>query len=281
MKLLKRIFELEITSKEDYKHTIRGGVKLQRIKCTIQYDGTNFSGFQIQSNKRTVQFELENTLKRIHKQEEIRITASGRTDKGVHAIGQVIHFDTPIQMTEQAWNKALNALLPDDIYVRSVEKVPNDFHARFSVSKKEYRYRILNRTKPDIFKRHYVCYVKTPLDLSRMKEACKYLIGTHDFTSFSSAKATVKGDKIRTIYEMDIIQEKEEIMLKVVGSGFLYNMVRIIAGTLIEIGSKERDPNEIPAILEAKDRGAAGKTAPPQGLYLWRVEYNNKKDEQF
>lgn len=246
---------------------------MQRLKCTIQYDGTNFSGFQVQPNKRTIQSEFELALQKMHKEGHIKVTPSGRTDSGVHAVGQVIHFDTPLQIEEDAWKRALNTLLPADIYTKNVEKVSNDFHARYNAKQKEYRYRIRQEAEPDIFMRNYVYGVQETLDVSRMREACVYFKGTHDFTSFSSARSTVKGDKVRTLYHIDCFAEKDEIVLQIVGSGFLYNMVRIIAGTLIEIGKNEREPSEIKDILLAKDRSKAGKTAPPQGLYLWKVSY--------
>ncbi|MBB6455154.1 tRNA pseudouridine38-40 synthase [Salirhabdus euzebyi] len=246
---------------------------MQRVKCTIRYDGTNFYGFQVQPNKRTVQLEVENALQKMHN-ELIRIIPSGRTDTGVHAVGQVIHFDSPLTIDEKGWKKALTSLLPSDIQIVDVKKVEDSFHARYDVQQKEYRYRIHNFSERDIFRRNYVCYVPELLHIDKMEEACTYLKGTHDFTSFSSAKSTVKGDKIRTLYDVRCLKEGNDIVIRVVGSGFLYNMVRIIAGTLIEIGKGKRLPEDIQPIIEGKDRSLAGKTAPPQGLYLWHVSYN-------
>ncbi|WP_102029438.1 tRNA pseudouridine(38-40) synthase TruA [Salirhabdus sp. Marseille-P4669] len=246
---------------------------MNRYKCIIQYDGTHFSGFQVQPNRRTVQSEIESALKRMHKQSEIRIIPSGRTDAGVHAMGQVIHFDSPLKIEESAWKKALSSLLPNDIHIVELERISNEFHARYNVKRKEYRYRIWNHPEPNIFKRNYTYFVKESLNLDAMKKACVELLGTHDFTSLSSAKSEVKGDKVRTLYEVDCFYENEEIVVKVVGSGFLYNMVRIIVGTLVEVGKGARQPEDLTEVIAARDRAAAGKTAPPQGLYLWEVTY--------
>ncbi|MRG88048.1 tRNA pseudouridine(38-40) synthase TruA [Salinibacillus xinjiangensis] len=246
---------------------------MQRMKCTIQYDGTFFYGFQIQPTKRTVQGEIEQALKRMHRNQFVRITPSGRTDAGVHAKGQVFHFDTFLDIEESKWKKALSSLLPGDIFVVAVEKVPEDFHARFGVKVKEYRYQILNQYDPNIFTRQYHWHVPFPLDVEKMKEACPYLEGTHDFTSFSSAKTTVIGDRVRTIYRVECLQEGNELTIRVEGSGFLYNMVRIITGTLVEVGQGKKRPGEVQTILAGKDRTLAGLTAPPQGLFMWKVTY--------
>ncbi|TCT21109.1 tRNA pseudouridine38-40 synthase [Melghiribacillus thermohalophilus] len=246
---------------------------MERMKCTLQYDGTFFYGFQVQPEKRTVQQEVEEALQKIHKGQLIRITPSGRTDAGVHAIGQVIHFDSPLRIQEENWKNALCSLLPDDIYVDQVEKVSESFHARYDVKEKEYRYKIYTGKKPDIFRRNYSYQLSRPLNLDRMNEACRFLIGTHDFTSFSSARATVKGDKIRTIYDAGLFQDEDEVIFRVKGNGFLYHMVRIMVGTLIEVGIGKRSPDEIKEIIAGEDRALAGKTAPPQGLYLWKVSY--------
>ncbi|MBO8157500.1 MAG: tRNA pseudouridine(38-40) synthase TruA [Bacillaceae bacterium] len=247
---------------------------MERIKCTLQYDGTFFAGFQVQPDKRTVQQVLEEALKKMHKGSFVRVTPSGRTDAGVHAVGQVVHFDTPLSIPEKNWLMAFQSLLPDDVFVDRVEKVADSFHARFDVKEKEYRYKIYTGEKPDIFRRHYSYHVSRPLHVEAMSEACTHLIGTHDFTSLSSAKSTVKGDKIRTIYEAELYEDGDEVIIRIKGSGFLYNMVRIIAGTLIEVGTGKREPGDFKHIIEGKDRSLAGKTAPPQGLYLWKVSYD-------
>lgn len=245
---------------------------MQRLKCIISYDGTNFSGYQVQPNKRTVQSELEACLAKLHKGKEVKIYASGRTDAGVHAKGQVIHFDTPLSIPEDRWPIALNSLLPDDIAVLSAEYATPTFHARFCASGKEYRYVLRLSPERDPLMRNYAYHYPYPLNLEAMEEGASFLLGTHDFTSFCSAKTDVE-DKIRTIKEIDFLKDHELLTLKFTGDGFLYNMVRILVGTLLEIGSGERKPKEIQKILEAKDRRLAGKTAPANGLYLWKVFY--------
>jgi tRNA pseudouridine38-40 synthase len=247
---------------------------MERIKCTISYDGKHFYGYQVQQEKRTVQRELEEVLRKIHKGEHIRVHASGRTDATVHAKGQVIHFDTPLSIAEERWKAALNTMLPEDIAVKQVEKVSQAFHARFDAVSKEYRYRVLLSEDKDVFLRDYAYRYPYTLDLQAIQKAIPYLMGTHDFTSFCSAKTEVE-DKVRTIYEIDLLQEKDELVFRFVGDGFLYNMVRIMVGTLLDVGRKKIQPEEIPVILRRKDRRLAGKTAPGHGLYLWQVNYNN------
>ncbi|MRH44866.1 tRNA pseudouridine(38-40) synthase TruA [Aquibacillus halophilus] len=248
---------------------------MNRIKCTISYDGTHFSGYQVQPNGRTVQQEFEKALSKLHKDEVIRIIASGRTDAGVHAKGQVIHFDTWLNIPIKNWPRALNAVLPDDIRVIDSEEVAQEFHARYNVREKEYRYFILNKREHDVFTRNYTCHVIKQLDVEAMIRACESMKGEHDFTSFCAANSGVKGDKIRTIYHATCYQEGNRIVFIVKGNGFLYNMVRILAGTLIEIGKHDRPITDIKRILDAKNRGDAGRTAPAQGLFLWDVVYNN------
>lgn len=245
-----------------------------RIKCIISYDGSAFNGYQVQPNKRTVQQELQAALKKLHKGKEIKVHASGRTDTFVHAKGQVIHFDTDLHIPIDKWPVALNSLLPNDIVVLKAEHVDENFHARFSARKKEYRYFIQTGPYQNVFQRNYRHYIPQKLDLESMRKAARYLIGTHDFTSFCSSKTEVE-DKVRTVYAIEIWEENEEIVFRFIGSGFLYNMVRILVGTLIEVGTGKRLPNEIKSVLEAKDRSAAGKTVPGKGLFLWKVVYDN------
>src|SRR5699024_1611572 len=171
---------------------------MEKIKCTISYDGSDFSGFQIQPKKRTVHGELERALKKMHKGSQVRIYASGRTDTGVHAKEQVIHFTSPFSLPEENWKKALNTLLPNDLYVQKAEIVPLSFHARYDAVEKEYRYFVLNAKEVDVFQQNYVYQFPYSLDIACIQEACSYFKGKHDFTTFSSAKATIKGEKIRT-----------------------------------------------------------------------------------
>lgn len=246
---------------------------MEKIKCVISYDGTNFSGFQIQPKKRTVHGELEKALMKIHKGEHIRLQASGRTDTGVHAKGQTIHFDSPFDIPEENWKRALNTLLPDDLYVREVEKVSVSFHARYDVMEKEYRYYIWNEKEKDVFKHNYAYQFPYKLNISAIQAACRHLEGEHDFTTFSSAKATTKGSKVRTLYQVSCEKQGSEIEFIFRGSGFLYNMVRIIVGAMLDVGQGRREPEDIINLLQQKDRQLLGETVPPQGLYLWNVIY--------
>ncbi|ARC67156.1 tRNA pseudouridine(38-40) synthase TruA [Bacillus licheniformis] len=246
-----------------------------RMKCTISYDGHLFYGYQVQPGQRTVQDELEKALQTLHKaKERIPVVSSGRTDSGVHAVGQTIHFDSPLSIPEAKWPYALNALLPDDISVRKAEAVNDQFHARFSAKRKEYRYMIYRGRHPDVFKRYYAYHVPYDLDMEKVKEASRYLVGTHDFTSFCATKTEVK-DKVRTVHELEWSDTGDGLQMRIVGSGFLYNMVRIIAGTLLDVGTGKFSPGDIEKMILAKNRDAAGRTAPAHGLYLWRVIYDN------
>jgi tRNA pseudouridine38-40 synthase len=245
---------------------------MQRYKCVISYVGTGFSGYQVQPNKRTVQSEIEAALMKLHKGKHIRIFASGRTDAGVHAKGQVIHFDSPLGIPLEKWTIALNSLLPNDVSVLQVEKTSDEFHARFDVVAKEYRYYLLLSSIRDPFQQNFAYQFKYPLNYTDIVTASRLLIGTHDFTSFCSAKTEIE-DRVRTIHEIDIFEENGLLVFRFVGNGFLYNMVRILVGTLLEVGTGERDPYSIPDIIAMKDRTLAGKTAPGHGLYLWEVFY--------
>jgi tRNA pseudouridine38-40 synthase len=245
---------------------------MQRIKCTMAYDGTPFAGYQVQPGKRTIQLEVEKALRDIHKEEEVKITASGRTDAGVHAMGQVFHFDTGLSILEEKWPTVLNSKLPAEIVITSAEKVPADFHARFSAVKKEYHYSVYRSKTPDPFKRNFALHYPFHLNIDEMRRAAECLVGEHDFTSFCSAKTEVI-DKVRTIYSIEINEAKEEITFSYIGNGFLYNMVRILSGTLLEVGRGKYTADDVRSMLEAGNRNAAGKTAAPQGLYLWKVFY--------
>jgi len=243
-----------------------------RLKCIVAYDGTDFAGYQVQPGKRTVQDEIERVLTRMHKQ-EIKVVASGRTDAGVHAKGQVIHFDSNLQMAEWQWKKGLNALLPDDIHVLHVAPVVANFHARYDAVKKEYRYLLHVNSDPNPFTRNYIVHFPKDLDLATMQMAAAELTGRYDFTSFCATNTRVQ-DKVREIEKVAITQEDDGVIqFSFVGDGFLYNMVRIIVGTLLEVGTGKRKATEMKEILQAKDRNVAGKTAPAHGLYLWTVWY--------
>lgn len=246
----------------------------RRMKATIAYDGTNFSGYQVQPQQRTVQEEIEKVLTVMHKSDEIvHVTASGRTDARVHATGQVLHFDTTLSIPLDRYAHALNVQLPRDIRVLNVEEVAPDFHARFSVHGKRYRYIWSCESVQSPFRRFYA----TPTngvkpDVSAMKEAAQYILGTHDFSAFCAANTGVK-DKVRTVEAIEFEWHGEELHMTVEGNGFLYNMVRIIAGTLWEVGTGKRFSTELEGIVASMDRSKAGKTASAQGLYLEKVYY--------
>ncbi|MFF2879345.1 tRNA pseudouridine(38-40) synthase TruA [Gottfriedia sp. NPDC057991] len=247
---------------------------MNRIKCIISYDGTLFNGYQVQPNKRTVQTDIETVLTKMHKGNPIRIHASGRTDTGVHAIGQVIHFDSDYALQPEQWKRALNAQLPKDINVKFVEIVDDNFHSRFDVVRKEYRYFIWNEKDENVFSRNHHYFFPFDLNIVKMQEALDCLLGTHDFSSFCASNTDIK-DKVRTIYKGSISKTDQGIVIALEGNGFLYNMVRIIVGTLIEVGQGKRDVKSVKNALLAHERAKAGKTSPANGLFLWKVDYNN------
>ncbi|MFD2210246.1 tRNA pseudouridine(38-40) synthase TruA [Virgibacillus halophilus] len=250
---------------------------MSKIKCVISYDGSGFAGYQIQPGKRTVQGEIEKVLTKIHKGKPVRIYASGRTDSGVHALGQVIHFETDNIMSAASWKQALNAMVPHDIFIKDAMRVPDTFHARFDVVEKEYHYVVSRSKEPDVFKRHYAYHFPYTLDVGRVQRACSCFEGTHDFTTFSSAKSTAKGSKERTLFEVSCEEHGNELIFIFRGSGYLYNMVRILVGTLLDIGQGNMEAGDIPDLFAKKDRRLAGKTVPPEGLYLWHVVYDRVK----
>lgn len=241
-------------------------------KLTIQYVGTRYDGWQRQGNTdNTIQGKLEAVLSRLFGI-PIEIIGSGRTDAGAHAFGQVANFHVPVDMPEQEILEYMNLYLPKDIAVIRVEKVADRFHSRFNVKCKTYQYRIWNSCISNVFEKGFLYEVTDTLNIDRMKEAALYLIGEHDFRAFCSNKR-MKKSTVRTIYEINIEELEPEIRITITGDGFLYNMVRIIVGTLIEIGMGEKNPSDVPAMLAGKDRRNAGFTAPPGGLMLMEVEY--------
>lgn len=248
---------------------------MKRFKCITEYDGAGFSGFQIQPKKRTIQGEIERALMTIHKRKRVRIHASGRTDTGVHAKRQVFHFDSQLNLLEEDWKRALNALLPKDIYICQVVEVSPSFHSRFDAIEKEYRYFVLNTKECDVFKRNYAYYTSLTFNIEMIQQACQLFQGKHDFTSFCSSRSTVKGDKVRTLYEVTCMKNGDMIEFRLRGDGFLYNMVRIIIGTLLDVGLGKISLHDIKQMFESKDRTVVGRTMPPEGLYLWNVIYNS------
>ncbi len=237
----------------------------------VAYDGTNYCGWQVQPNGNSIQAELEKALRDLLK-EEIHIMGASRTDAGVHSRGNVAVFDTEARMPAGKISFALNTRLPADIRIQESREVPADFHPRFQETRKTYEYRICNRTFQDPCRRLYSLFYYWDLDEKRMQQAANYLVGTHDFTSFSTLKPEVT-DRVRTIESLTVTRTGDEILIRVIGNGFLYNMVRIIAGTLLRVGGGKIDPEQIPVMLEAKDRSAALETAPPEGLTLVSIEY--------
>lgn len=245
-----------------------------RYLITIAYDGTLFSGYQKQPRERTIQGELEKALKEINGGHKCDVHSSGRTDAGVHAISQKVHFDLKINITCEKLCKGLNSLLPKDIFVRKVEEVADDFHARFSAIGKEYIYK-LNMGEYNPLERNYVYQYNKKLDVVEMERAMKYLEGTHNFKSFTKADEE-KDDYVRTISQTNLIRDSKDInriTFVFVGTGFLRYMVRNMVGTLIMIGEGKIKSEEILNILKKEDRKAAGKTANPEGLYLKNVFY--------
>ena len=208
----------------------------------------------------------------MHKGVEVKVTSSGRTDAGVHARGQVFHFDSWIDLPSERWVNALNGLLPQDISLQQVDKVDNQFHARYNVTGKTYKYFLFTGKIRDPFRRNYASYYPYRLNIDHIREAAAYFVGTYDFTSFCSAKTT-KEDKVRTITKLDIEEYENELIFTFTGDGFLYNMVRIIVGTLLHVGNGKIRYSDIPNILAARDRKLAGQTAPAEGLCLWEVYY--------
>ncbi|MFJ8088077.1 tRNA pseudouridine(38-40) synthase TruA [Lysinibacillus sp. NPDC095746] len=246
---------------------------MRRLKAIISYDGTQFSGYQVQPGERTVQAEVERVLAIMHKGEKIKVTASGRTDARVHATGQTLHFDSPLAIPVDKYMKALNVQLPRDIRVMSMEEVADDFHARYSVTGKRYRYIWSCEPVQSPFRRQYTVETNgVKPNVEAMQEAAKAIIGTHDFSCFCAANTSVK-DKVRTVTALQFEWYGEELHMVIEGNGFLYNMVRIIAGTLWEVGIGRRDIENVALVVKSMNRYQAGKTAPPQGLYLEKVFY--------
>ncbi|MCR4443141.1 MAG: tRNA pseudouridine(38-40) synthase TruA [Peptococcaceae bacterium] len=246
---------------------------MRNVKMTVAYDGTNYHGFQVQNRTglKTVQNELESVLHTLTG-EKVRVIGSGRTDAGVHARGQVINFFSSTKIPPDRFPLAMNSLLPRDIVVWEAQDVSPGFHARFSAKNKTYRYAIYNYRHLSPFWRLYAYHVPVPLDKEKMSLAAGYFLGTHDFSAFCAQDARV-ANHVRTIFEFMVEQKGPLIFLTVTADGFLYNMVRIMAGTLLEIGMNKRQPESVPLLLQSGERKQAGMTLPPQGLCLMKVEY--------
>ena len=246
---------------------------MRNIKLIIEYDGSRYRGWQrLGDSENTIQGKIESVL-RIMTQEEIELIGSGRTDAGAHAFNQVANFKTNSDMRIQNIKSYCNQYLPEDIVVKQVEEEDDKFHARYNATSKKYMYRIWRSDTPTTFHRKYTTHMARKLDMKAMKQAASLLIGEYDFQAFSSVKSKKKST-IRKIFSIEIIEKGEELKMIFHGNGFLHNMVRILVGTIIEIGEGKRLPESIPGILESKDRTMAGETAPAHGLFLADVYYD-------
>ena len=245
---------------------------MRNIKLTIEYDGKDFNGWQKQPNKLNIQGEIEKAIYNITK-EKVDLIGSGRTDAGVHALGQIANFKTNSNISIEKLPLALNSQLKNSIIIKKAEVVDERFHSRYNAKQKTYRY-IINNSKcgTAIYRNLEYCF-PIELDVEKMKEATKYFEGEHDFKAFKSSGTSGKNS-VRTIYKAIVKKEGERIIIELTGNGFLYNMVRIISGTLLEVGMGKIAPDEIENIIESKDRQKAGKTLPAHGLYLVKVLYN-------
>ena len=249
---------------------------MKRIMIVVAYEGTKYCGWQSQPNQITVEEVINRELSRLLN-ENIEVIGASRTDSGVHAYCNVAVFDTEARMPAEKMIYAINQRLPEDIRIQSSCEVVADFHPRHTDSKKTYEYRIYNTGVQNPMKRHFALWDYHKLDVDKMKEAAAYLVGEHDFKSFCSADTQVEST-VRTIYDLSVTQNGEDITISVCGNGFLYNMVRIIAGTLLEVGKGKIEPNAMAQILEALDRQTAGPTAPAHGLTLAKYEFLEETD---
>ena len=244
---------------------------MRNIKLIVEYDGTNYAGWQRQNNVITIQQKVEEAIE-IVTGTFSEVTGSSRTDAGVHARGFVCNFHTESKIPSSNFKKALNSFLPEDIVIIDSKEVDEEFHSRFDSSGKRYVYTIVTGAERPAIGRNYVYYLHRNLDMEKMKEASRYFLGTHDFSAFKKTGSSVKTS-VRTIKELQIVKEEKTIKFSIVGDGFLYNMVRIIVGTLLEVGVGRFSPEYIVDIIKSKDRSKAGKSVPASGLCLEEVYY--------
>ena len=244
---------------------------MRNIKLIIEYDGKGFNGWQKQPDRLNIQGEIEKAIEEITG-EKVDLTASGRTDAGVHSLGQTANFKTDSKIPTEKFAKAINSRLKKSIVIKSAEEVDEKFHSRYSVKSKTYRYIINNSENGTAIYRGLEYHVPMKLDYEKMNEAMKYFIGEHDFKAFK-ASGTSSKSSVRKILDGSVRKEGERVIIEVTGTGFLYNMVRIISGTLLDVGLGKIKPEDIPSIIESKDRTKAGKTLPAHGLYLLQVNY--------
>ena len=244
---------------------------MKRVKLVVAYDGTNYHGWQVQDNGITIEEVLNRTISELV-QEDIKVIGASRTDAGVHACGNVAVFDTESRIPGDKFSFALNQRLPEDIRIQESCEVDADFHPRYADTVKSYEYNILNRRFELPSKRLYAAFCYYPMDIELMNQAAAYLVGEHDFKSFCSAGAQVQTT-VRTIYAVNVTKEDDMVHIRITGNGFLYNMVRIIAGTLMQVGTGLMEPEQVKEILEARDRSKAGPTAVAKGLTLVEIRY--------
>ena len=244
---------------------------MKRVKLVVAYDGTNYHGWQVQDNGITIEEVLNRTISELV-QEDIKVIGASRTDAGVHACGNVAVFDTESRIPGDKFSFALNQRLPEDIRIQESCEVDADFHPRYADTVKTYEYNILNRRFELPTKRLYAAFCYYPMDIERMNQAAAYLVGEHDFKSFCSAGAQVQTT-VRTIYAVNVTKADDMVHIRITGNGFLYNMVRIIAGTLMQVGTGLMEPEQVKEILEARDRSKAGPTAVAKGLTLVELRY--------
>ena len=244
---------------------------MRNIKLTIEYDGKDFNGWQKQPNKLNIQGTIEQAIKCVTG-EDVELNASGRTDAGVHALGQVANFKTNSKIPIEKFAIAINSRLKKSIVIKKAEEVDERFHSRLNCKKKTYRYIINNSEEGSAIYRNLETHIPQKLDVSKMEQAIKYFEGEHDFRAFK-ASGTSSKSSVRTIYEAKLYKIDEKIFIELTGNGFLYNMVRIIVGTLVDVGTGKIKPEDIPQIINEGKRENAGKTLPPNGLYLLNVMY--------
>lgn len=245
---------------------------MRNIKLTIEYDGTNYSGWQYQDNAISIQEKITEAIE-ITTGEKVKLIGSGRTDAKVHALGQVANFYTNSTIPGDRFKYALNIVLPDDIKIIESEEVGLNFHARFSALRKRYKYIIYLGEIPRPIYRNFSYHVKYTLNIDEIRDALKYFVGTHDFCAFMATNSIVNSS-VRTIYDISIAEKNDFLEITIEGNSFLRNMIRIIVGTLIEVGRGRIRKEEIPSIIKSKNRDLAGPTAPPQGLFLEKVYYH-------
>ncbi len=242
-----------------------------RLALGVEYVGTRYAGWQRQDHAPSVQAELEAALSRVA-DHEVQVTCAGRTDAGVHATGQVVHFDTEAERELRSWVLGANANLPNDIVVRYAQRVPDTFHARYSARSRSYRYVVLNRATRPAIEAHRLAWIITPLDVARMQEAAGALLGEHDFSAFRAAQCQAKSP-VRTISSFTIERHGDRVVFRVTANAFLHHMVRNLVGTLLAVGAGEQPPGWVAEVLAGRRRAQAGITAPAGGLYLVGVGY--------